>query len=254
MKYMGSKGRIVDDILPVMLDKYNGSTFVDVFCGGCSVIENVPDTYERIANDVNRYLIAMWIELTINGTEDMPKTIERDFYCDVRDSYNKRDRRYSDSMKGWVGFMGSFNGRFFDGGYSGHNVVGKNGKSRNYISENINNTLSQVEKLKGVHFTHCDFEALYIPEHSLIYCDPPYKGTKQYTIWGVGKNGEFKNYKDFDYERFYNWCRRMKKQGHLIFISEYEMPEDFKCIWSKQITNAMHQTNTKKPIEKLFTI
>ena len=48
MKYMGSKARIVHEILPIMLDKEH-DTFVDAFCGGCSVIENVPDTYRRIA-------------------------------------------------------------------------------------------------------------------------------------------------------------------------------------------------------------
>lgn len=47
---MGSKARIVHEILPIMLDKEH-DTFVDAFCGGCSVIENVPDTYRRIAND-----------------------------------------------------------------------------------------------------------------------------------------------------------------------------------------------------------
>ena len=34
MKYMGSKSRIVKDILPVMLNRYNGNVFVDLFCGG----------------------------------------------------------------------------------------------------------------------------------------------------------------------------------------------------------------------------
>ena len=48
MKYMGSKARIVHEILPIMLDKEH-DTFVDAFCGGCSVIENVPNTYRRIA-------------------------------------------------------------------------------------------------------------------------------------------------------------------------------------------------------------
>ena len=32
------------------------------------------------------------------------------------------------------------------------------------------------------------------------------------------------------------------------------MPKDFKCIWQKEITNAMHPTNTKKPIEKLYSL
>ena len=110
---MGGKGRIVDDILPIMLSNYNGNTFVDIFCGGCSVIEHVPNTYRRIANDKQKYLIAMWRVLTTSGIP--PMRIERDYYCDVRDSYNKNNENYPDWIKGWVGFMGSFNGRFFDG-------------------------------------------------------------------------------------------------------------------------------------------
>lgn len=245
MKYMGSKNRIVAEILPIMLENYDGNVFVDVFCGGCSVIQNVPRTYTRIANDKQKYLISMWLELTTNGHENMPKRIERDFYCKVRDSYNTGDMRFSNPIKGWVGFMGSYNGRFFDGGYSGHNVMGKNGKARDYITENINNTISQIDDLQGVLFRWGDYEELTdsVPPHSLIYCDPPYKDTKQYSTS-----------KNFDYERFYDWCRLMANKGHKVFVSEYYMPEDFKCIWSKEITNAMHQTNTKKPVERLFTL
>ena len=261
MKYMGSKNRIADDIIETILNEYvkrlkssrsdlivysrDSDTFVDVFCGGCSVIEKVPNTYKRIANDKQKYLIAMWRRLTKGYSIGLPTTISRELYSDVRDSYNKGDDRYRDDVKGWVGFMASFNGRFFDGGYSGHNVVGKNGKARDYIKENITNTLNQIQNLSDVQWYDLDYEELtkHIPENSILYCDPPYKGTTQYSIS-----------KDFDYERFYNWCRKMSKKGHFVFVSEYEMPEDFKCIWSKQITNAMHQTNTKKPVEKLFTL
>ena len=42
MIYQGSKARIVGDILPIMLkDMHPAQTFVDGFCGGCSVIQNV---------------------------------------------------------------------------------------------------------------------------------------------------------------------------------------------------------------------
>ena len=53
---------------------------------------------------------------------------------------------------------------------------------------------------------------------------------------------------------FYNWCRAMKQNGHTVFVSEYNMPSDFKCVWQKEVTNAMNLTLTKKPIEKLFTL
>ena len=84
---MGNKQRIVKDILPLMLKEMDDkSAFVDAFCGSCSVIENVPSEYHRIANDKNKYLIAMWKSLTNEKCQKPPMRIERDFYRDVRDS------------------------------------------------------------------------------------------------------------------------------------------------------------------------
>ena len=57
-----------------------------------------------------------------------------------------------------------------------------------------------------------------------------------------------------DYEKFYTWCRALKDDGHTVFVSEYEMPSDFKCVWKKELTNSMNPTLTKKPTEKLFTL
>lgn len=242
MKYMGSKSRLVKYLTPILLEYLKGKKcFVDVFCGGCSIIENIPNTYIRIANDKQKYLIAMWKSLTDGKV--FPKHIEKSLYDKIRDCSYGKNNDFDDDLVGWVGFMASYNGRFVDGGFSGHNVSTGDGKCRDYITENINNTLLQVEKLKGVQWNSGEYYDLDIPYNSVIYCDPPYKGTKQYATS-----------KNFDYERFYEWCRQMKSKGHTILVSEYWMPDDFKCIWSKQITNAMHQTNTKKPIEKLFTL
>ena len=55
MKYMGGKGKIANILCPIMLENYNGNCFVDIFCGGCSIIERIPDTYRRIANDKQKY-------------------------------------------------------------------------------------------------------------------------------------------------------------------------------------------------------
>lgn len=178
----------------------------------------------------------------LNG-EEYPSIIGRDYYSDVRDSYNNKDNRYPDCVIGWVGFMASYNGRFFDGGYSGHDVKGKNGKSRDYITENIHNLLKQEEFLRVVDFRSGDYTDIDMPQNSLIYCDIPYKGTKQYDTS-----------KNFDYERFYTWCGDMRRKGHVVVVSEYQMPNDFTCIWEKEITNAMHQTNTRKATERLFML
>ena len=246
MKYMGSKRRIVNDILPIMLKYNKNNVFVDLFCGSCSVIQEVPTTYRRIANDKNRYLIEMFKSL-VDGKQ-FPSIINKETYSFHRDLYNKERKgealltREQYAEIGWYGWMASYNGRFFSGGYSGHNVLTTNGKPRDYIKEQINNTLKSLSSLKGIEFVSCDYNDVDIPLDSIVYCDIPYKGTKQY-----------ETSKNFDYERFYEWCRK-NKDNYKIFISEYSMPSDFICVWQKEITNAMNQTKTYKPIEILYTI
>ena len=94
MKYMGSKARIVHEILPIMLDKEH-DTFVDAFCGGCSVIENVPDTYRRIANDKNRYLIEMWKHLQDGGF--VFSHISKETYDKARDCYHGKNNFFTEA-------------------------------------------------------------------------------------------------------------------------------------------------------------
>lgn len=94
---MGSKAGIVHEILPIMLDKEH-DTFVDAFCGGCSVIENVPDTYRRIANDKNRYLIEMWKHLQNDGF--VFNHISKTLYNFARDCYHGKNNFFTEAGVG----------------------------------------------------------------------------------------------------------------------------------------------------------
>ena len=59
MKYMGSKARFAKEIIPILLkDRKEGQWFVDLFCGGCNLLDKVGG--KRIGNDKNKYLIALW--------------------------------------------------------------------------------------------------------------------------------------------------------------------------------------------------
>lgn len=108
--------------------------------------------------------------------------------------------------------------------------------------ENINNIIKTIPKIQGVKFTCLDFRSIDVPENSIVYCDPPYKGTKQYSTS-----------KNFDHDSFWMWVRKVSRKAK-VFVSEYSAPEDFECIWEKQITNAMSTKNTYKPTEKLFVL
>ena len=97
----------------------------------------------------------------------------------------------------------------------------------------------------GVQFENKDYTELEIPTNSIIYCDIPYQGTKQYSTS-----------KDFKHSNFWNWCRTKAKQGHTIFVSEYNAPADFKCVWQKEAKSSLSANGViggnKMSVEKLF--
>jgi DNA adenine methylase len=233
MKYMGSKARIAKEILPIILaDRKPEQWYVEPFVGGCNAIAEVSGN--RIGADKNKYLIAMWKGLQEN--RDRPHQIPKELYDRARNEYNLGIEKEFDLFEiGWIGWMASFNGRFFDGGYSGK------ASGRDYVSEQIRNTEKQIGSISGIQFHHSSYETLEIPSNSIIYCDIPYKGTKQYITS-----------KDFDHEKFWNWCRDMANQGHRVFVSEYSAPDGFQCLWEKEVTNSLNTSKTYRPIEKLF--
>lgn len=240
MKYMGSKSRIAKDLVPILTKNLTDTRYyVEPFAGGMNMMCNINHP-KRLASDNNNYLIAMW-RFICRNIELFPTEIPFDLYGMFRNKFNEKGfwgmgDTFEEAVIGWIGFMGSFNGRFFDGGYSGHDV-----KGRDYIGEQIRNTLSQVEKLQGVEFWCGSYDSYGMPKKSVIYCDIPYKDTKQYSTS-----------KDFNHDAFYSWCRQMTREGNDVLISEYQAPEDFVCIWQKEVTNAMNTKKTYKPTEKLF--
>lgn len=231
---MGSKNRIAKYLLPIILkDRKKDQWYVEPFVGGANMIDKVDGN--RIGADKNEFLIEMLKGLQENKSR--PYKIEKDLYSKARDYFNKSDYSIFDKfMIGWIGWMGSYNGRFFDGGYSGHSV----GK-RDYISEQIKNTEAQIENIKNIEFIVSNYLDLKIPKNSIIYCDIPYNNTKQYLAS-----------KDFNHNEFWDWCREKSKEGHQVFVSEYNSPDDFECIWKMEVTNSMNTTKTYKPVEKLF--
>ena len=233
MKYMGSKARFAKEILPIILkDRKENQWFVDLFCGGCNLLDKVDG--KRIGNDKNHYLIALWQGLQ-NGRE-LIMEISKELYSEARTEYNNRTNiKFDDFELGWIGFMGGFNGRFYGGGYSG--VHG----NRDYVAEQIRNTLKQKEILKDVKFFSKDYFDFEFKEPCIIYCAPPYFGTKEYDT------------KDkFNHEQFWNWVRKVSIEGHQVFVSEYDAPEDFECVWSKEVKVSIRPTKTLTQTEKLF--
>jgi len=232
MKYMGSKNRIAKHILPIMLEyRKPNVVWVEPFVGGANMIDKV--TGPRIGADFNPYVIEA-LKSIRDHLNDLPQDATQFTESDYQALSGKSEYRH----KGYAGFAFSYGGKWM-GGWS----RGKNNKNedRDYVAESYRNALKQSPKLQGVQLVHSSYSDLEIPKNSLIYCDPPYAKTTAY------KTG------DFDHPKFWQWCREKASEGHTVFISEYNAPEDFLCVWEKSVNSSLTKdTGSKKATEKLF--
>jgi len=226
MKYMGSKTRISKHILPLMLKHRAHRWWVEPFVGGGNMIDKVIG--HRIGGDSNPYVIDA-LKTIRDDIARIPKN-NSEF---TEDDYRKlKDGDYE--FKGFAGFAYSYAGKWM-GGWC-RDKAGK----RDYVAEAYRNAVKQSKKLQGVEFVCVDYDKLTIPPRSVIYCDPPYANTTGYSS-------------EFDDVRFWQWAREMSEIGHIVYVSEYSAPDDFKCIWSMEICNTLVQnTGSKKGKECLF--
>ena len=92
----------------------------------------------------------------------------------------------------------------------------------------------------GVLLSNLSYEEVPIENDSVIYCDPPYKNTNTYID-------------DFNHEKFYQWLRECREKNQQVFISEYQMPDDFFEVYYKEKTCLINANTTTFKLEKLFS-
>lgn len=241
MKYMGSKSRIAKYIVPIIQSYITDETqsYIEPFVGGANVIDKITAN-KKIGYDINKFLIALLIHVKENG--NLPEAISFDEYKRVRESL-KTKQVDDDWYVGCVGFLASYNGRWFDGGYAkaGYEKTKGGLRYRDYYQEAKANLLKQRDFLLDVEFLTIDYKSLK-PTGSVIYCDPPYKGTKNY---GINPS--------FDTDEFWETVRKWSEHNTVI-VSEENAPPDFDCIWDKSVSRTIKATEKSKSTEKLFVI
>ena len=216
-----------------MLKKRGSRVWVEPFVGGANLIDKVEG--RRIGSDSNHYLIAL-LKALQNGWLP-PTTITEKEHKAI-----KAAPEWYDPAIVAAALIGCSFAAKWGRGYARGNA--SDGSPRNHAEEFYNNVKAQAPNLKGIEFHACSYDELVIPPNSLIYCDPPYAGANYY--------------KDkFDHDRFWGWCREKAKDGHVVYVSEYSAPDDFLCVWQKEINANLSNKTTagaqKKAVEKLFT-
>lgn len=237
MRYQGSKTRIVKQIKEIIETVCpEDYTFIDLFMGGANVISNI-NIKKKIGNDINCLMVELWNE-TKKGNFIPPQVLTKEEYNDMKyDALFCDCVKYPKSLLGYVSCACSFGGGLWNG-YAGYNLK----KNEDHIKEAYNGFSKQVRNflyLKETIFTNKEYDKLKIPVKSFVYCDPPYRNTKGYRV-------------NFNFKEFDDFVRKEVKKGKIFLISEYEMPEDFICIWSKDLQNSMKPGASDRKCEKLF--
>lgn len=234
MKYIGSKNRIAKELVPIIQSYITEDTvgYLEPFVGGANIIDKIK-CKNKIGCDIHKQLIAL-LNKAKENLENIPNEISEEEYIKVRDNKNE----YEDWYLGLVGFCATFGAKYF-GGYARDRQG-----DRNIPKEGIKNLKKQAPNLKDIKFINCDFRDL--PKDKIkgyvIYCDIPYKGTTKYKT------------EKFPYDEFYEWVKEMSIHN-TVLISEYNMPEEFECVWEKEVKVNLDSNRSKADVrtEKLYT-
>lgn len=236
MKYMGSKNRISKHIIPIMVDeadKRGITTWVEPFVGGGNSIDKVPDRFKRIGSDANPHAVQALIAIR-DMVDILPETLTEEEYKQIRGCD-------PEPIKSWLRFICSYSGRF-DEGFARHGNLVKYRKTP--LQEGRINAQKQSPLLQGVQLFTRSYDNCNDYTNCLIYCDPPYKGKTSYRT------------QPLDHDKFWEWCRGMSEHN-IVFVSEYEAPSDFVCVWSGEVkTNfdSKRKSSSYTAIEKLFEV
>ena len=97
--------------------------------------------------------------------------------------------------------------------------------------------LLEMHILEGLDISGKSYNEVEILPNSVVYCDPPYIGTKGYGV-------------EFDHEQFYEWLRNT---NFPVYISEYTMPSDFAIVASiDKISNFSPTKNRTVKQENIY--
>jgi len=166
----------------------------------------------------------MWRELQKGWIP--PEFIDEQTYQHIKENKEK----YDPALTCYAGFVCSFNSFWFSG-YRGLVTRVRTDTSGNRVQENQqqyarNHLLKQIPNMTNVVLSCSTYENMYIPDNSIIYCDPPYFDVSQPYIE-----------RGFDSTMFWEWVRFLttSKHNYIVYITEYTAPDDFVSIFEERI-------------------
>jgi len=229
MQYLGGKSRIAKQISEIINKNLKeDSRFVSLFCGACS-IESKISSNNKLLNDSHYYLIELFS--AIQKGWEIPSVVTKEMY-----DYTKQNMNENPPLTGFIGFACGFGGKWF-GGYA------KNNSGTNYALQSKNSLLKKINGLMSAIFINDDYKNIQLQNNDVVYCDPPYFNTTNYSNSNI-----------FNHVDFWEYMRKISSITEIVFISEINAPKDFVSIWEKPLKRNLdkNKNNLFDSMEKLF--
>lgn len=232
MQYVGGKqksgGSQIATLFNTMIVKHGLTTYSEPFCGGLSVTQRIRAKH-RHASDACVALITLYQE--IQKGWNPPTSLTKEQWLDLKVANDPQD-----PLTAFAGFGCSIFGSWFDSFVPRSKRTGDN-----YVSSATaaaESLLNKMSKCRDVNFTSGDYQSVITGE--IIYCDPPYKNTREYEAVG-----------SFDTDRFWKWAREVSSH-RLLAVSEQQAPEDFVPVKTFYIQSRIAVNSGKQRVEHLY--
>lgn len=246
MKYLGGKYKISTKLSEYINGQIQeGQTYWEPFCGALSVASKISGPRPMLLSDLHQGLISMWRQAWVDPSV-FPTSVTREDWEEYKNDLTKPDY-----TRAFIGFGCSQFGCYFRGyRYGKPDVLGGYDPTTNprTTRESIERKLrSLLVNGNTPEFRWGDYQSFTPLVPTLIYCDPPYRGTSGYS---TGR---------FDHSGFNLWVKQMTGLGHRVLVSEYShnLPEGATELWrceSKQSIRDLAQPDRppKDTIEILY--
>ena len=229
MRYLGGKTRLVP-FLSEAVSRAQRPHYIEPFVGGGSVLAALAPKFASVeAGDAHPDLIELW-NATIDGWEPPELVTEAD-YARLRDADVSPLRAYA-------GFACSFGGKWFGGYARKSDGTPDQAGSRASLLRKAAQMRPHISRLHQKSFEE------YAPgPDSIVYCDPPYVTSADYST------GTWRPYD------FWDSVRDWTSNGAAVLVSEFQAPRDFVPVAQTERTVAIKRTTASrgKASERLFT-
>ena len=229
MRYLGGKVKLRKHIAPIIKWLANDAPILEPFMGGLNMTIKLQP---KVASDLAPQVVTL-VHAVRAGWRP-PHRVDDELYQKARERSHQTD----DPLVCFIGQFCTFGGKWFGGLLRPYPPTTTGVGDMDPTGHAARQLLKYIAGIEGVDIRQRDYRDCELDQSALIYCDPPYFGTQQYSS-------------SFNHNEFWEWARSAAAKGNAVIVSELSAPEGIRCIFERRKGNYM---NKGHQIERLYLL